>query len=169
MVEAKQTMNGNRSIAVSSQTTPMTPLKFDDLESAFYWVSGAGPFENLAYVSRATGQIYWISDESEGDEQIPDDIEDGTLYLAVPHKNDLELGRSLVFEFVDEYLPDSIHKVRTIFSKRGAYSRFKDLLEDRNLLERWYEFERDATEKALRRWANENGFELSAPIRKIGS
>jgi hypothetical protein len=56
----------------------MTPLKFDDLESAFYWVSGAGPFENSAYISRATGQIYWMSEESEGNEKIPDDIEDGT-------------------------------------------------------------------------------------------
>jgi len=146
----------------------MTPLKFDDLESAFNWVSGARPFENSAYVSRATGQIYWMSEETDGNEEIPDDIDDGTLYIAVPHKNDLELGRSLVFDFVDEYLPDSIHKVRAIFSKRGAYSRFRDLLEYQNLLERWYEFEQDATEKALRRWANENGFELSAPDRKIG-
>lgn len=153
---------------VSPQSSTMTPLKFDELESAFYWVSGTTPFENSAYVSRATGQVYCISEESEGDEEIPDDIEDETEYIAVPHKNDLDLGRSLVFEFVEEYLPESIQKVHAIFSKRGAYSRFKDLLEYKGLLEKWYEFERDATEKALHGWAKENGFELSAPIRKIG-
>ncbi len=146
----------------------MTPLDFDELESALYWVSGALPFENSAFVSRATGQIYWISEESEGDAEIPDGIDDGTLYIAVPHKNDLDLGRSLVFEFADEYLPDSIQKVHAMFSKRGAYSRFKDLLEYKGLLERWYEFERHATEKALNEWARENGFELSAPSRKTG-
>jgi hypothetical protein len=145
----------------------MTPLNFDDLESAFNWVSGALPFENSACVSCATGEVYFLSDEIGDDGQIPDDIEDGTLYIAVPHKNDLDLGRSLVFEFVDEFMPDDIQKVSAMFSKRGAYSRFKDLLEDRNLLERWYAFERDATEKALRRWARENGFELSTPARNI--
>ncbi len=74
----------------------------------------------------------------------------------------------MVFEFVEEHLPDSIHKVHAIFSKRGAYARFKDLLEYKGFLERWYEFERDATAKALRRWAKENGFELSLPARRIG-
>jgi hypothetical protein len=154
---------------VAPKAIAMTPLNFDDLESAFYWVSGAGPFENAAFVSRVTGQVYWISEETQGDEEVPDDIEDGTLYIAVPHKNDLDLGRSLVFEFAEDFLPNEIHKVRSFFSKRGAYSRFKDLLEYKNLLERWYEFERDATEKALHRWAKENGFELSAPIRKAGN
>lgn len=147
----------------------MTPVSFDDLESAFYWVSGVGPFENSAYVSRATGKVYWISEEVAGDEDLPDDIEDGALYIAVPHKNDLALGRSLVFEFAEERLPDDIHRVRSMFFKRGAYSRFKDLLEHRNLLEQWYEFERDATENALQSWARENNFELSAPVRRAGA
>src|SRR5574337_183340 len=146
----------------------MTPLTFDDLESAFYWVSGAVPFENSAYISRASGQVFCISEAIEEDEEIPDDIDDGTLYIAVPHNNDLDLGRSLVFEFVEEYLPKEIHKVRSFFSKRGAYSRFKDLLEYKKLLQQWYEFERGATESALRRWAKENGFELSPPTRRVG-
>ena len=144
----------------------MTPLSFDDLESAFHWVSGLGPFENSAYVSRATGQIYWVSEETKVNEVVPDDLEDGTLYIAVPHKNDLDLGRNLVFEFAEEHLADDMHKVRSFFFKRGAYSRFKDLLEYRELLQQWYEFERSATQKALQRWAKENGFELSAPVRK---
>jgi hypothetical protein len=145
----------------------MTPLKFDDLESAFYWVSGAMQYENSAYVSRATGKVYWVSDELEDEEELPEDIDDGTLYIAVPHKNDLQLGRSLVFEFVEEHLPDEINRVRSFFSKRGAYSRFKDFLEYKNRLKQWYEFENDATEKVLHRWAKDNGFELSAPIRNV--
>lgn len=146
----------------------MTPLNFDDLESAFDWVSAALPFENAAYVSRVTGKIWWVSDAYEGDEEIPDDIDDGTLYLAVPHKNDLDLGRSLVFAFADQHLPDDFGRVRSFFSRRGAYARFKDFLEYKGLLERWYEFEREATEKALQRWAHENGFELSSARRKVG-
>ncbi len=144
-----------------------TSLNFNDFDSAFEWVSCAEPCQNEAYISRATGQIFWISDAIGGDEEIPDDIEDETLYVAIPHKNDLDLGKNLVFAFVEQYLPDDFNKVRSFFSKRGAYSRFKDLLGYRNHLEQWYEFEDEATEKALRRWANENGFEFSAPPRKI--
>lgn len=147
----------------------MTTLKFDDLESAFLWASAAGPLENAAYASRATGHIYWVSEETEGEEDIPGDIEDETLYVAIPHKNDLDLGKRLVFDFADEHLPEDFDKIRSLFSRRGAYSRFKDLLEDRSLLERWYEFEQAATEKALRKWADENGFEISVPARKTGS
>ena len=144
----------------------MTPLDFDDLESAFFWVSGAGPIQNSAYISRATGQVYWIFEDSAVDKELPDDIDDGTLYLAVPHKNDLDLGRNLVFEFAEEHLPDSMHKVRSFFSRRGAYARFKDLLEYKDLLQQWHEFEREATENALHDWAKSNGFELSAPVRR---
>lgn len=100
----------------------MTPLNFDDLESAFLWVSGAGPFENSAYVSRVSGKIYWDSDSFEREEELPDDIEDGTLYIAVPHKNDLELGRSLVFEFVERYLPTKLTE-SAHFSQGAAPTR----------------------------------------------
>lgn len=138
----------------------MTQLDFDELESAYYWVSGGIPYENFAYVSRATGKVYWKSEESM--DELPDDYEDVSLYAGVPNKNDLDLGRVLVFEFVEEYFPQGIHEVSAIFSRRGAYSRFKDLLDDEGLLDRWFEFERDATKKALQEWATENGFEIEA-------
>lgn len=141
----------------------MTPLNFDELESAYFWVSDGIPFENIACVSRKTGEIFWKTEESALPEEIPDDIDDYSLYIDVPNKNDLDLGSVLVFRFVDERFPDALDEVRVIFSKRGAYSRYKDLLENEGLLDSWYEFEREATERALREWARENGFELSAP------
>jgi hypothetical protein len=49
--------------------------------------------------------------------------------VAIPHKNDLDLGQSLVFEFVASTLPDEYDRVRDIFRHRGAYGRFKDLLD----------------------------------------
>ena len=44
--------------------------------------------------------------------------------IAVPHKNDLDLGQSLVFEFVEGNLPDAYEEVRYLFRIRGAYSRY---------------------------------------------
>ncbi len=125
-------------------------------------------YENSAYVSRATGKVYWVSNEFEDDETLPGDIDDGTLYIAVPHKSDLQLGRNLVFEFVEAHFPDEINRVHSFFSRRGAYSRFKDFLEYKNRLKQWYEFENNAIERALHQWANDNGFELSARTRNVG-
>ncbi|HEY1394320.1 MAG TPA: hypothetical protein VFV25_13185 [Methylibium sp.] len=106
-----------------------------ELMHAFDWVSAAGPFENEAYVSRDTGKIHWASDARELDEELPEDIEDGSLYVAVPHKSDLDLGRSLALRFVEEHMPESHGVVRGYFGRAGAYSRFKDLLERADRLE----------------------------------
>ena len=91
-------------------------------------------------------------------EELPDDIEDGTAYIVVPHKNDLDLGRSLVLAFADEQAPAHLSAIESFFRQRGAYAKFKALLERTQLLERWYEYETAATKKALEAWARENGF-----------
>lgn len=145
----------------------MVLLQFDDLDSAVDWVSAGEFVDACAYVSRADGQVYLKSAEpggfDGGDEELPEDIDDETRYATVPHKNDLDLGRHLVMAFVDQCLPDESDRVRAIFSRRGAYARFKDLLDRKGQLQQWYDFESDATAKALQEWAQENGFELSPP------
>src|SRR4051812_27889229 len=99
-------------------------ISFDDLLNTFEWVSSSESRENEAFVSRVTGQIHWSSSFSDLEEELPEDIEDGSIYLAVPHQHDLDLGRNLVFRFVEEHLPDSRGIVSEFFRKRGAYSRF---------------------------------------------
>lgn len=136
------------------------PVSFDDLLNAFEWVSSSEHYENAAYVSRVTGQIHWSSEITDGEEELPEDIEDGTIYLAVPHKHHLDLGRDLVFRFVEEHLPDSQRVVSEFFRHRGAYSRFKSLLEQRNQLENWYQYEQSAVEEGLREWCRENELQL---------
>ncbi len=50
-----------------------------------------------------------------------------------------------------------------MFSHRGAYSNFKNLLERRGLLPRWYEYETAAQEKALREWCADQRIQISVP------
>jgi hypothetical protein len=135
-------------------------LTFDDLESAFMWVSSGAPFESCALISRATGEIFYTSEIDETGEELPEDIEDPTLYCSVPHKNDLDLGRDLVFQFVYEYCPEQEDRVWDCFRRRGAYSRFKDLLERADRLEQWYQYEEKATKTALLAWAAEEGLKV---------
>lgn len=132
------------------------PPTFDGLLLAYEWVSADIGGDNAAYVSRATGRIYWFGDGVDLEEDLPKDIEDGTQYLAVPHKYDLNLGNSLALQFVHEVLPDQYHVAADYFHHRGAYHKFKAMLERSNKLDEWHKYEADAVAKALGAWVSEN-------------
>ena len=57
-------------------------------------------------------------------------------------------------------MPDVFDEVRYIFSKRGTYAKFKDLLLRRGAIDRWYDFEAKATERVLREWYELNEISL---------
>jgi hypothetical protein len=139
-----------------------TRVKLSELTQALEWVSTTGPYENEAYVSLASGRIWLISDLDDDDteEAPPQDIGDESLYLAVPNKKDLDLGRVLVMQFVQEQLPQEYERVKGYFGRAGAYARFKDLLGERDHLEAWYAYEAEGIEQALRAWATDNDLEL---------
>jgi len=133
-------------------------MKYFDLESAYEFVNCGAPCEHGAYISKETGKIYYQSDYiDEEEEELPEDIDDGGKYIAVPHKNDLDLGRELVYDFVTEYLPDEYDKVRDFFSHRGAYGRFRDFLENLDMLQAWHDYENRRIQDALRQWCKDNG------------
>ncbi len=139
------------------------PTSFSDLELSFEFVSSSGVGMNEAFLCRRTGKIYWRSDSSDdlNEEEMPDDVEDEEKYIAIPGKRDLDLGKPLVMDFAREFLPNDFDEVRYIFSNRGAYKKFRALVTRRNVLDRWYEFESKATERALREWCELNSVELA--------
>ena len=136
------------------------PTSFTDLQDAFLFVSFGASGENEAYLDRQSGKIYCHSEYGDFDEELPDDI-DADKYIPVPDKRELDLGEPLVLDFVRQFLPGDYDEVRRIFSRKGAYGRFKDLLVERGALDSWYEFSNKAEEAALREWCAENGIELS--------
>jgi hypothetical protein len=93
--------------------------------------------------------------------------------LRFTHLEAIKAKREELYaEFVDEAArlygdalghqkDDAADEVCHIFSQRGAYSRYKDLLVRRGALERWYDFSNKSEEAALREWCVENGIDLS--------
>ena len=138
----------------------MVKVRYDELEEAFAFFSSGPPMGNAAYVSLDTGTIYWTSEFAPLDEEVPDDLEISERYISIPHKNDLDLGRYLVLRFVAQALPHQAERVGEFFRHRGAYARVKDLLQSEGLLEKWYDFEAEATERALRDWCAENDIQI---------
>jgi hypothetical protein len=133
--------------------------RFDDLQSAFLFVSSVAYGMNQAVVRKDTGEILYRS-EMAGTDEIGERELDPNQWVSIPHRNDLDLGQPLVFEFVKANLPHEYDAVWQIFKKRGAYGRFRDFLESKGLLERWHKFSDQREETALRQWCQENGIDL---------
>lgn len=122
---------------------------------AFDFVSFAQMYEHEAFLCKKTGKIYWYSEFGDNFEELPKDIND-EKYISIPHKKELGLGNNLVLNFARDYLPDKVKKIELIFQTKGAYAKFKDLLDQEGITEKWYEFESQAHEKALKDWCKEN-------------
>jgi hypothetical protein len=135
-------------------------VKYDDLLLAFDFVGSAPPMEHNAYISLDTGKIYWTSALGPMEEDVADDLKASDRYIAIPHKNDLDLGRNLALAFVAQELPDRCTQAQDIFRSRGAYRRFKEFLDSERLLEKWYKFETDSVEKTLKEWCAENDIRI---------
>lgn len=134
-------------------------ILFDDIENAFSFVSMDQMFMHNAYLCKETGQIFYTSEMGDSNE-LPEDIDDPEKYISIPHKNELDLGKALVIEFTSEYLPEELDTVYSVFRRKGAYSRYKDLLERKGALEAWYKFENERQKAALKEWCRENNIEI---------
>ena len=143
-------------------------MKYFDLELAFDTVSSGGDIgNNAAFISKSTGKIVYQSHDVCSDEDIDlESICEDEDYVQVPDKFELELGQRLVWEFVRREVPGLEPKVREIFSKRGAYSRYKDFLAYNDLLQKWYDFESQMTKEALIDWATRNGIEVEDAVSR---
>ena len=142
-------------------STKTVSVNAEELRTTFEFVSSGAPLEHSAYICVDTGKIYChsLSAGLEEEEDLPKDLETSDHYIALPHKNDLGLGRRLALAFVAQELSDESDTVAGFFRRRGAYGRFKALLHARGMLEQWYEFENRAMEGALLAWCKENGIQ----------
>lgn len=138
----------------------MVTAKFDDILTAFEFTSFGGLDEVEPYLSLERGTVHYSTDAEHGDpEEVPDELETGP-YLTLPRKNDLDLGADLVMRFAVERLPGDVEAIVGFFRHRGAYGKFKGLLERKGKLQEWFDYEEAAKESSLREWCAENGVEL---------
>jgi hypothetical protein len=136
------------------------PIKFNDIFDAFSFVSMGEMFMNSAILCLKTGEVFYISDFGDSDE-LPDDIDD-PKYIEIPHKNELNLGKPLVLEFTVTHILEDFAQVDSFFQRRGAYAKFKNLLNTKGLLAEWYEFEEQEQVKALKDWCKDNGIDIDS-------
>ena len=93
------------------------PVKWQDLQLAFEFASLGQFGEHQAYLCRESGEFLWHSEFGDEIDELPDDIDDEEKYLSIPDKRELDLGKSLVFDFVRCFLPGELDNIRRMFSK----------------------------------------------------
>jgi len=135
-------------------------IPYDEISMAFSFVSSGSEYDHMAVLSKETGKIYYRSDFDDELDEFPDDVDTSDQYIAIPHKNELDLGQRLVWDFVGRRLPDRFGEVEGFFRRRGAYARLKELLASKDLLDEWYAFENEREESALKEWCADNGIEV---------
>ena len=142
------------------------PVSLKDIREAFEFVGAGGGGEHQAFLCKQSGKLYCHSDLCDDLDILPDDIDDSEKFLQIPDKRELDLGKPLALEFARQFLPGDFDNVRQFFSGRGAYARFKNLLDRRGVLDQWYDFEAEAEERALRMWCDLNSIEVCDELRR---
>ena len=137
------------------------PVSLNDLRDAFEFVCAGGGGEHQAFLCKQSGKLYCHSELCDDLDILPDDIDDSEKFLPIPDKRELDLGKPLALDFARQFLPGDFDDVRQIFSRRGAYAKFKILLDRRGMLDQWYAFEAEAEESALKMWCELNSIEVS--------
>jgi hypothetical protein len=134
-------------------------IKFRDIQDAFFFVGSASYGMHTAVLDKRSGRMYWRSEMGDLDD-ISDEELDWDHCIEIPHKNDLKLGRDLVYDFVLEHMPDEYDRVIGYFHGPGAYRLYKELLHAKGLLQTWYDFENQAEERVLREWCKDNEIDV---------
>jgi hypothetical protein len=138
-----------------------TVIPFDELRSAFDFVSAGAPYERNAYIAKATGEVFQAAPGYDAYKRIPPDVDDSERYWSVPHRQDLGLAGHLELKFVQEQIPAQFAVAEDFFHRRGAHAKFHDLVAKAGMQAQWRRYEHDATEQALRKWAHDEGLALS--------
>ncbi|MEL5889985.1 hypothetical protein [Methanothrix soehngenii] len=138
---------------------------FEEIHHAFFYVSSDDYGMNRAFLCLDNGEIIYRSEWDDPKEEDEDEF-DCDHFIEIPHKNDLDLGQTLVIEFAEVHLQDDLDLVQRIFSRRGAYRRFKELLDERGLLQTLYDYEDIREKEALGEWVQDNEIELESQTAK---
>ena len=135
-------------------------FSLEQLWEAYQEADFDSQFGSYAAINPDDGRIVVVPSDVDIDteevEEIESQLSEGN-WIELPTRNELNLGRALVFQFAEQYLNAADYeRTERYFSRRGAYRKWKDLLISRDLEKEWYRFEEKATITELKEWLSEN-------------
>ena len=116
---------------------------------------------------KATGEIHFIYDgmvDGEINQELEEYICESDDFIALPEKyeiNDYEIMREFIYTLPNGNLQD---KLINAISGRGAFRRFREVLDDYGKTEKWYAYKEAAYEQIAREWAERHDIEIIEDI-----
>jgi dissimilatory sulfite reductase (desulfoviridin) alpha/beta subunit len=134
---------------------------FENILHAFEFVSSAPADENQAILNCSTGEIVCKTGMLD-EEEFPEEVEASDNFVWIPHRDDLDLGRGLVFDFVELSMPREKKIVRRMFRfwRKNGFRNFLDFLGRAGKLDEWRAFEKQETRYALLDWCDDNEIDV---------
>ena len=146
-------------------------IELEKVFSLFCDVGMSEPKFFIPYINPVTNEADYLPASDSGatdgyDEEELEELEARILndpnWLQLPDRRDLGLGSRLALQFAEEYLkPADCDSVYIFFRHRGAYSKFRALLDRLEMTDKWYQFQNDAIRNALKEWLQDNDIEFT--------
>jgi hypothetical protein len=126
-------------------------------------VSSAAIDENQAILNRRTGEIVCKTGMLD-EEEFPEEVEASDAFVWIPHRDDLDLGKELVFDFIESSIPQERKNIKRMFRfwRKNSFSDFLAFLTSIGKIDAWRAFEKRETRFALLDWCEDNGIEVDA-------
>lgn len=123
--------------------------------------------EAIQEYDKASGEIHLIYDgmvDGEINQELEEYICESDDFITLPEKyeiNDYEIMREFIYTLPNGKLQDNLLNA---ISGRGAFRRFREVLDDYGKTEKWYAYKEAAYEQIARDWAERNDIEIIEDI-----
>lgn len=121
---------------------------------------------STAYYDLENHSLIWYMEdfgygEDEDDETIEEMIEEGwkTRFFKLPEQFDIN-EYHIMEKFIYDEIPEGAvqEQFESAIRGRGAFRRFRDLLDRLGITQGWYDYLQNAQKKRAIEWCEENGF-----------
>ena len=116
--------------------------------------------EDCFYYNKITGELEYFNREQENPNDLDiDEIDEDENVVALPSKysiDDYGIMKDFMFAQKDKKIHDAIYDS---IHQKGAFRKFRQVVEQYGILQKWYEFKDKEYEDIVKEWCEKNGLE----------
>ena len=113
-------------------------------------------FEQYLRADEEAESFFNIDNETGEYKKSPDEVEDGGRFIALPSSFDINnwmIMQKFIWNLDDEALRNRLNDA---IHRSGAFSRFRDIVDDAGITDDWYAFRDDSYRSIAIEWCEDN-------------